>query len=124
MRFLIRHLLLLGVILGLAVHGVAFASPLCAAMQEQQMTAMAEPMDGMPDCTMGQAKPNKSSAPCKDIAPGCLTMAGCASFAAQDLSSIVIHSPMTRAVVALWPTTPVLIGRNIAPDPHPPSRLG
>ena len=122
MKFLFRHLLLFGVILGLAGQSVAFASSPCAEMQWEQ--TMSEPMDGMPDCAMGQNKPEKQSFPCKDMTPGCLAMAGCAALVAVDTLSPTTQAPLLIASLNLWPTLPVLIGRNIAPDPDPPSLLG
>jgi hypothetical protein len=122
MKFLLRHLLLFGVILGLAGQGVAFASSPCAEMQKEQ--AMSGPMAGMPDCAMGQHKPEKQSVPCKDMTPGCLAMAGCAALVAVDTLLPTTQAPLLVASLNLWPTTPVLIGRSIAPDPDPPSLLG
>ena len=122
MQFLLRHLLLLGVILGLAGQSVAFASSPCAEMQKEQ--TMSGPMADMPDCAMGQGKTNKDSVPCKDMKLGCFAMAGCASLAVLDAPSIAVRSPLTLAAAALWPPTPILIGRDTAPDPDPPSHLG
>ena len=122
MKFLFRLLLLLGVILGLAGQGVAFASSPCAEMQKEQ--AMSGPMAGMPDCAMGQHKSDKDSAPCKDMTPGCLAMAGCVALVAVDTPSPTIQAPLLVASLNLWPETPVLLGRSIAPDPDPPSLLG
>ncbi len=124
MKFLFRHFLLLGVILGLAGQGVAFAATPCAVMQMEQASAKAEPMAGMGDCAMGQHKTDKGSTPCKDMSLGCLAMAGCAALAAIDVSPAVLTSPLPLAAVAAWPATPVLLGRSIAPDPDPPSLLG
>lgn len=126
MQFLFRHLLLFGVMLGLAGQGVAFASSPCAEMQKEQAMArsMAEPMAGMPDCAMGQHKSDKAPAPCKDMSPGCLAMAGCVALVAVDTLSPTIQAPLLVASRNLWPTTPVLLGRSIAPDPDPPSLLG
>ena len=122
MKFLLRHLLLLGVILGLAGQSVAFASSPCAEMPKEQ--AMSGPMAGMPDCAMGQHKPDNGAAPCKDMTPGCLAMAGCVALVAVDTLSPTIQAPLLVASRNLWPTTPVLLGRSIAPDPDPPSLLG
>ena len=124
MKFLFRHFLLLGAILGLAGQGVAVAASPCAEMNEQLSTAMAGPMAGMADCTMGQETPSKAPAPRKDMTPGCFAMAGCASLATLDVSSAPVFAPTTQAVAAQWPATPILLGRNIAPDPDPPSQLG
>ena len=122
MKFLLRHLLLLGVIFGLAGQSVAFASSPCAEMQKEQ--AMSGPMAGMPDCAMGQHKSDSGSAPCKDMTAGCLAMAGCVALVAVDTLSPTAPAPLLVARFNLWPTTPVLLGRSIAPDPDPPSLLG
>ena len=122
MKFLFRHLLFIGVIFGLAGQGVAFASSPCPEMQKEQ--AMSGPMAGMPDCAMGQQKSDKDSAPCKDMPPGCLAMAGCVALVAVDTLSPTTQPPLLVASLNLWPTTPVLLGRSIAPDPDPPSLLG
>ncbi|MBY0520508.1 MAG: hypothetical protein K2P79_08795 [Sphingomonas sp.] len=123
MKFLFRHFLLFGVILGLVGQGVAFAAPPCAAMQKAEASAMAGPMAGMPDCAMGQHKSDKGSAPCKDMSPGCMAMAGCAALAAIDVSPAVMLSPPLLAALAAWPATPILLGRTDPPDPYPPSFL-
>lgn len=117
---LVRCLFIFGVVLGLAGQGVASASTPCMAMMQRQVTAM----DGMSDCMAGQDKPVKQSAPCKEMMPGCLAMSGCAVLAALDGPSAAVHEPLFVATTASWPATPVLIGRNIAPDPDPPSILG
>lgn len=124
MKFLLRQLLLLGVILGLAGQGVAFAAPHCPLMQVEQSKAMAGPMAGMPDCDLAQHKTGKCSDNGKDMMPGCLAMAGCAALVAVDSLTPTVDAPMRAATVDLWPATPVLLGRSIAPDPDPPSRLG
>jgi len=85
---------------------------------------MSGPMAGMPDCAMGQHKPEKQSVPCKDMTPGCLAMAGCVALVAVDTLSPTTQALPLKASLHLWPTTPVLIGRNTAPDPDPPSFLG
>lgn len=117
---LFRHLLLLGVVLGLAGQGVAFASVPCAAMVQQQASAMA----AMPDCMAGQDKSGKPAAPCKEMTPGCAAMAGCAALVALDAPYSVVSAPVIVAATATWPATPILVGRSIAPDPDPPSILG
>lgn len=124
MTFLLRQLLLLGAIIGLVGQGVAFATPPCAAMQRAEAATMSMAMAGMPDCAMGQHKSEKAPAPCKDMSPGCLAMAGCAALAAIDPSPTVVTSPPLLVVVATWPTTPTLLGRSDPPDPYPPSFLG
>ena len=124
MKFLLRYLLLLGAIVGLAGQGVAFATPLCSLMQVQQVSATAGSMADMPDCEMGQHKTGKGATPCKDMTAGCLAMAGCAALVAVDGFTPTLQPPPLVASLDLWPATPVLLGRNIAPDPDPPSVLG
>ena len=86
--------------------------------------SMSGPMAGMPDCAMGQHKSDNGSAPCKDMTPGCLAMAGCVALVAVDTLSPTVEAPRLVASLNLWPTPPVLLGRSIAPDPDPPSLLG
>ena len=86
--------------------------------------SMAGPMAGMPDCAMGQHKSDNGSTPCKDMTPGCLAMAGCVALVAVDTLSPTSQAPLLVASLNLWPILPVLIGRDIAPDPDPPSLLG
>ena len=135
MKFLFRHFLQLGVILGLVGQGVAFASTPCAVMQMEQVSAHATQMDatapmaGMSDCAMGQHKtgPHKSSggsAPCKDMTPGCLAMSGCVALVAVDTLTPTIKALPLVASLDLWPAASVLSGRNVLPEPDPPSLLG
>ncbi|HVR91444.1 MAG TPA: hypothetical protein VHG29_10170 [Novosphingobium sp.] len=124
MKFLLRHFLLLGVILGLAGQGVAFASSPCAAMQKEPASTMSGPMAGMPGCAMGQPTTDERSTPCKDMTAGCLAIAGCAALIAVDSLSPTTTAPLLVASLDIWPATPVLLGRSIAPDPDPPSFLG
>ena len=51
-------------------------------------------------------------------------MAGCVAVFAIDTQPNVVGSPMPLLIAATWPATPVLTGRDIAPDPDPPSLLG
>ena len=85
---------------------------------------MSVQMAEMPDCSMGQKQSDNGSAPCKDMTRGCLTMAGCMALLAVDTLSPTVTAPLLVVSLNLWPTTPVLRGRSIAPDPDPPSLLG
>ena len=118
LKTLIRHLLLLTVVVGLAGQGVARASTPCQEMVKSAATSMA----GMPDCD-AMRDAGKGKAPCKGMSAGCFAMAGCAVIAI-DTQSDVVATQMPLLFAATWPATPVLTGRNIAPDPDPPSLLG
>lgn len=115
LKTFVRHLLLFGVIFGLAGQGVARASAPCAPMAQAQGGSMAD----MPDCMAGKGK-----VPCKEMTPGCLAMAGCAAAVVLEEPPFLIGAPVALYFAASWPMTPVLTGRDIAPDPDPPSLLG
>lgn len=120
---LLRHLLCLGILLGLAGNGVAVAAP-CALMSQSQSAAMAD----MPDCKMpagcSDCSPKSGGSNRPDKAPGCMAMAGCAAV-------IGIKEPVTTATAArratttdFWPAAAILAGRDVAPEPEPPTFLG
>lgn len=124
---LLRHLLCLGILFGLAGNGVAMAAP-CLFMAESQPTAMA----GMPGCEMGadcadcaskgdSGKADKSD---KGMKPGCMLMAGCTVVMAMKepaTASAMVHA---APISNYWPITANLVGREIVPEPEPPTLLG
>ena len=120
MKMLLRHLLLLGAMIGLLWQGVAYASPPCAEMQHEQSVAMA----GMADCMDAEKQSKHDSAPCKDMTAGCMAMVGCASLSAVEATPLAeaLHSDLAEA--ASWSASPILLGRNEAPIPEPPTNLG
>ena len=120
MKILLRHLLLLGAMIGLLWQGVAYASPPCAEMQHEQSVAMA----GMADCMNAEKQSRDNVPPCKDMKAGCFAMVGCASLAALETMPVAVALQTGLAEVALWPTSPTLLGRNEAPIPEPPTNLG
>ena len=120
---LFRHLLCLGILLGLAGNGVAVAAP-CALMSQSRSAAMADMPDckmpaGCADCSSKSGGSNKT-----EKAPGCMAMAGCAAV-------IGIKEPVAAATNAhrttttdFWPTATILAGRDVPPEPEPPTLLG
>ena len=118
-KTLIRHLLMLTVVVGLAGQGVARASTPCDEMVKSAATTMA----GMPDCD-AMRDAGKGKVPCKDMSLGCYAVAGSAAVVAIDTQPNGFASPVPSLISATWPATPVLTGREIAPDPDPPSLLG
>ncbi|MFA6219801.1 MAG: hypothetical protein WC692_08475 [Erythrobacter sp.] len=120
MKTLFRHFLLLGVMLGLLWQGVAYAAPPCAEMQHEQSVAMA----GMADCMDAEKQSRDNVPPCKDMKAGCSAMVGCASLAALETMPVAVALQTGLAEVALWPTSPMLLGRNEAPILEPPTILG
>lgn len=112
-----RHLLLLAVIFGLASQGVARASPPCHEMAQTHATNIVD----KPDCA-GMRGAGKGKGPCKDMSLGCFAMAGCSAVVAIDALPVIARLS-AKLVMASWPATPELTGRDTAPDPDPPSLL-
>jgi hypothetical protein len=119
---LLRHLLCLGLLLGLAGNGVAVAAP-CILMSQSELA-----MAAMPDCKMPAGCSDCSSksgdSRTTDKIPGCMAMAACAAV-------IGMKEPATAAAIAqrtttadFWPAAAVLAGRDVAPEPEPPTFLG
>ena len=120
MKTLIRHFLLIGAIFGLLWQGVAYASPPCAEMQQEQAVAMA----GMADCMDSEKQSRDNTPPCDDMSAGCMAMVGCASLVTLDVFPASVSVPINAALAFSWAASPILTGRNIAPIPDPPSILG
>lgn len=123
MKTLFRHFLLLAAVLGVFWQGVAYASPPCTDMHQGQSKA-ATAMAGMADCMDTEYQSRESTVPCKDMKAGCFAMVGCAPLVALDLSPVAVNALKKVVLVAASRTSPVLIGRNLAPIPDPPSILG
>lgn len=123
---LLRHLLCLGILLGLAGNGVAVAAPCLLMTQDQVSASSAMPDCKMPaGCTDCAAKPVKSDKHSKSSkGAGCLLMAGCSAV----LGVKVPHAPSIARLApvadAFWPTSPILTGHDTGPEPEPPTFLG
>ena len=120
MKFLLRQLLLVVAILGLAGQSVAYASSPCAAMAMDQSVSMAK----MADCGMSGDKVGKGHSPGKGMMPGCLAMAGCSTPAAVAIQATSVCEPLVAALTATWPVTVSLHGIDVFPELRPPSILG
>lgn len=123
MKALFRHFLFLGAIFGLLWQGVAYASPPCADMQQEQSVAMAA-MDGMEDCVESEEQSSHNIPPCKDMSAGCFAMVGCATLVALEVPPVAVSVPTNTDLSYSQVASPVLIGRNEIPIPDPPSILG
>ncbi len=120
---LLRHLLCLGILLDLAGNGVAAAAP-CILMSQSQSAAMAD----MPDCKMPAGCADCSSKGGEsrktDKAPSCMAMAGCAAMIGMNepvAAAAITHRTTTTD---FWPAAAALAGRDVAPEPEPPTLLG
>ena len=123
MKTLFRHLLLLGAMLGLLWQGVAFASPPCAEMQQEQ-SAAASAMAGMADCMDAEKQSRENTPPCKDMKAGCFAIVGCTSLVALGALPVAVDAPVSGTSSFDVAANPIMTGRNEAPIPDPPSILG
>ncbi len=119
---LLRHLLCLGLLFGLAWNGVAVAAP-CSLMTQGQATAA-----DMPDCQMPCAGcDGKSDAGHKSgagKATGCMAMTACAAMLAMKTQDPAATLRRLAIAPGFWPAAAVLAGRDVAPEPEPPTLLG
>lgn len=121
---LLRHLLCIGILFGLAGNGVAVAAP-CLLMNQEQ----AAPSAAMPDCKMATScadcasKPGKTDKTDKGAKPGCMAMAACSAV-------LGVKEPSGPATVSLpsiagvfWSTQVILTGHDTGPELEPPTFL-
>lgn len=124
LKALARYVLLLGVVVGLSTQGVASASTPCSTMPSTQVGAMA----GMPDCAamaeMDNGKAPAKEAPAKEMPPGCMAMAGCVAVVAFEVPIFAVEAPPPVVGTAILSSIRVFSGRDIAPEPEPPTLLG
>lgn len=114
---LLRHLLGLALLLGLAGNGVAVAAP-CILMTQSQPAAMAD----MPGCDMVQANP-KGHESNKGKAPGCMAMTACTALLAMKEPAAPTATQHQALAADFWPAAAILAGRDVAPEPEPPTFL-
>jgi hypothetical protein len=111
-------LLLLGALLGLFGQGMALAAgPTLAPTVEASHTMPA----GM-DCSE-MAAPQKQSPkqPCKGLTLACIAQMGCTiPMTFEEPRPLTEHAYAPR-LAASWPTSPVLAGLDVAPEPEPPT---
>lgn len=122
---LLRHLLCIGILFGLAGNGVAVAAP-CLLMTQDQVAASSAMPDCKvaTDCTDCAAKPAKSDEGSKlPKSSGCMLMAGCSAV----LGVKEPHAPSTAQpapIATFWPTSAILAGHDTGPELEPPTFLG
>lgn len=122
---LLRHLLCLGILFGLAGNGVAVAAPCLLMTQDQVASSSAMPDCKMPaGCTDCAAKPVKSNKDSKSSkGSGCLLMAGCSAVLGVKAPHAQSIAPLVPVVDAFWPTSLFLAGHDTGPEPEPPTFL-
>jgi hypothetical protein len=125
LKLLARHLLMLGVLFGLASQGIARDTTPCKDMAQAEMAAMhgMAGMGDMPGCAEMQHA-GKSKMPHKELSLCCFAMANCPAGIATDAAPQLGAAILPPLLAATWPAMQVLHGREIAPDPDPPSIHG
>jgi hypothetical protein len=112
-------LLLLGALFGLLGQQTAAAASAIPMPTATPAAAMSD------DCMeiMGQhpAKPEKKL--CGGITLDCISATGCAMPLTRDLAEPLSPAPIA-SVQVFWPTSTVLVGLDLVPEPHPPTILG
>lgn len=112
-------LLLLGALFGLlGQQTAAAASPVRATVAAAAAAMGADCMEMM---VQHPAQPEKE--PCTGLTLDCIAAMGCALPLARDPAQPVGRAPAAGAP-GFWPTSTVLVGHDLAPEPHPPSILG
>lgn len=122
MKRALHLLLLLGALIGLlgveaayAVGPQAMVAP-SAASQMDQMDA---------DCMeMMREQPEPAPMPCKGMTLDCIAAMGCIVPVLVRGEHAALATPRTTSVEAFWPATTVLVGSDLPPEQHPPTRLG
>lgn len=122
---LLRHLLCIGILFGLAGNGVAVAAPCLLMTQDQAVSSSA-----MPDCKMASpctdcgAKPLKSDKSKSSKDSGCMLMAGCSAVLGVRAPQASSTAQMASVAAGFWATSSILAGHDTGPEPEPPTFLG
>jgi hypothetical protein len=120
----LRLFILLGALIGLFGQGFAYASVPAAvsapmAMSDTAMSGMSE------DCMKMMAQQQQpEQKPCKGMTLACIAAMGCVVPMAIRNDAPALGSRPADPPLAFWPTTPVLRGSDLAPEPEPPTPLG
>jgi hypothetical protein len=95
-------------------------------MEQGQPAVMAD----MPACAMGAACPDCGANAAdhgktdKSKAPGCMAMTACAAVLAIKGPAAPAAGQHQAKAASFWSTAAILAGRDVAPEPEPPTFLG
>lgn len=83
-------------------------------------------MSGMSeDCMKMMAQQQQPvQKPCKGMTLACIAAMGCVIPMAVRNDAPVLAAREANPTLAFWPTTTVLRGSNLTPEPEPPTLLG
>lgn len=115
--------LLLGALTGLFGQALAYASVQTAVSAPMAMSGMAD--SGMSeDCMKMMAQQQPQQKPCKGMTLACIAAMGCVVPMVVRNDSPALASREAAPSLAFWPTTTVLRGSDLTPEPEPPTLLG
>src|SRR3546814_12170503 len=116
--------LLLGALIGLLGQEAAFASGPPAVSAPMAVSSMAD--SGMSeDCMKMMAQqPQPAQKPCKGMTLACIAAMGCVIPMAVRNDAPGLAAREAGPTLAFWPTSTVLRGSDIHPEPEPTPLLG
>ena len=116
--------LLLGALIGLLGQEAAFASGPPAVSAPVAMSSMAA-SSMSEDCMKMMAQQQQpAQKPCKAMTLACIAAMGCLVPMAVRNDSPALAAREANPILAFWPTTTVLRGSDLTPEPEPPTLLG
>lgn len=116
---MLRLLLVVGALLGLFGQGIAFAIGPSFPETVEAEASMAKDMD----CPEMAKMQHEDQQPCKGLTLGCIAQMGCVVPMTLKEPAAPLAGEAITSMPATWPLLSTLAGRDIAPEPHPPSRL-
>lgn len=123
MKRALHLLLLLGALIGLFGQAAAYASLPSPTSASMTMSDMAD--SGMSeDCMKLMAQQQPQQKPCKGMTLACIAAMGCVVPMVVRNDSPALASREAAPSLAFWPTTTVLLGSDLTPEPEPPTLLG
>lgn len=111
-------LLLMGALLGLFGQGMAYASGPAITPKVAATHAMPSGID-CPD--MASAHKRSPERPCKGLTLACIAQMGCVVPMTFDPERPIAERARVAQLAATWPPAPMLAGREVAPEPEPPT---
>lgn len=120
----LRLFLLLGALIGLFGQAVAYASVQPAVSAPMTMSKMAD--SGMSeDCMKMMAQQQQpAQKPCKGMTLACIAAMGCVVPMAVRNDALALAARAADPTLDFWPTTTVLRGNELTPEPEPPTLIG
>ena len=113
----ISQLLLIGALLGLFGQGMAYAAGPTLAPKMAMSHAMPTGMD----CAGMATRDQEPEHPCKGLTLACIAQMGCVIPMTFEPERPALDRLIVPQLAATWPTSPMLTGLEIPPEPEPPT---